>query len=73
VKLWVCAKVPGGPRGGPGYAPCPSCREVTPAEHAAMVAAEFSQTWVALGFGRRPVEDAVEAVLADLFERGVIE
>jgi hypothetical protein len=69
----VCANVPGEPRGGPGYAPCPSCREVTPAEHAATVAVEFNRTWIALGFGVPPVEDAVEAVLADLFERKVIE
>lgn len=59
--------------GGPGFAPCPQCRELPAAEHAAGLAEQFVQTWTRLGFGRPPVEDAIEAVFADLLGRKVIE
>lgn len=74
VKYWVCELWPGAaPRGGPGFTPCPQCRELPTAEHAAGLMDEFNTTWFRLGFGVPPVADAVLCVFEDLLERKVIE
>jgi hypothetical protein len=60
--------------GGSGFAPCPSCREIPEAEHAAVLADTFVDAYERLGGSYDDLDrDLVTRVVADLLGRKVIE